>query len=92
MRIEAYTQLSKLYNTEKTNNIKQDIKTSKNDKIEISQQGLDYQVAKKAVAESIDVRDGLVNQYKSAIQAGEYSISAKEFANKVIESYNKNFM
>lgn len=89
MRIDAYTQISQLYNTEKTNKIKETGKTSKNDKVEISQQGRDYQVAKKAVAETSDIREDLVAKYKSEIESDEYNVNASDFANKVIESYNK---
>jgi negative regulator of flagellin synthesis FlgM len=90
MRIEAYNQISQIYNTEKTSNVKQNNKISKNDKLEISQQGRDYQIAKKAVADSADVREDLVAKYKAQIQSGEYNVSASDFASKVIESYNKH--
>ena len=89
MRIDAYTQITQVYSTEKKNNIKQNIKTTKNDEVEISQQGRDYQIAKKAVADTSDVREDLVAKYKSEIQSGKYDVSANDFANKVIESYNK---
>lgn len=89
MRIDAYTQISQLYNTEKKNNVNQIIKTSKNDKVEISQQGRDYQIAKKAVTESSDVREDLVTKYKSEIESDTYDVSGNDFANRVIESYNK---
>jgi len=89
MRVEAYTHISQLYAAEKKSGIKQDIKTTKNDKVEISQQGRDYQIAKKAVAEVSDVREDLVTKYQSAIQSGSYDVSGSDFANKVIESYNK---
>ncbi|PXV90227.1 FlgM family anti-sigma-28 factor [Lachnotalea glycerini] len=89
MRIEAYNQISQVYNTEKANNIKQNMKASQNDKLEISQQARDYQIAKNAVAQTDDVREDLVAKYKAEIQSGEYEVSADDFANKVIESYNK---
>lgn len=89
MRIEAYTQISQLYNTEKKNNVNQTIKTGKNDKVEISQQGRDYQIAKKAVADVSDVREELVAKYKSEIESGTYDVSGNNFANRVIDSYNK---
>jgi negative regulator of flagellin synthesis FlgM len=89
MRIDAYTQITQVYSTEKKNNIKQNIKTTKNDEVEISQQGRDYQIAKKAVADTSDVREDLVAKYRSDIQSGKYDVSANDFANKVIDSYNK---
>lgn len=89
MRIEAYNQINQIYGTEKANSIKQSIPAGKNDKLEISQQGFDYQIAKKAVADIEDVREELVNKVKSQIQSGSYDVSSDDFANKVIESYNK---
>lgn len=89
MRIEAYNQINQIYNTEKTNKLKQSVKTGSNDKVEISQKGRDYQIAKKAVADTADVREDLVEEYKDKIQSGNYNVSAGDFANKVIESYNK---
>lgn len=89
MRIESYNQINQIYNSEKTKSINQTAKVSKNDQLVISQSGLDYQIAKKAVAESADVREDLVNKLKTKIQSGDYQVSADDFANKVIESYNK---
>ncbi len=89
MRIEAYSQINQLYNTEKKNNVTQTGKTSKNDQLEISQQGRDYQIAKKAVAESSDIREDLVTKYKSEIESGTYDVSESDFANRVIDNYNK---
>lgn len=89
MRIEAYNQINQIYNTEKTNKLKHSVKTGSNDKVEISQKGRDYQIAKKAVADTADVREDLVEEYKAKIQSGNYNVSAGDFANKVIESYNK---
>lgn len=89
MRIEAYNQITQLYNTDKTSVVKQEAKTSNNDKLEISQFGRDFQIAKEAVAKTSDVREDLVSEYKTKIQSGEYDVSGEDFANKVIESYNK---
>lgn len=89
MRIEAYNQINQIYNPEKTNKLKQSVKTGSNDKVEISQKGRDYQIAKKAVADTADVREDLVEEYKAKLKSGNYNVSAGDFANKVIESYNK---
>lgn len=89
MRIESYHKINKLYTSEKTSGVKQNIATSKNDKLEISQTALEYQIAKKAVSEIEDVREELVSKVKNKIESGNYNVSADDFANKVIESYNK---
>ena len=89
MRIESYQKINKLYTSEKTSGVKQNTVTSKNDKLEISQTALDYQIAKKAVSEVEDVRDELISKVKNKINSDGYSVSADDFANKVIDSYNK---
>lgn len=92
MRIEAYSQINKIYNTEVTKSVKNATKKNGNDKLEISQVGRDYQVAKNAVAESSDVREDLVAEYKRRINAGEYNVSASDFANKLIEKFNSQMI
>lgn len=89
MRIEAYHKLNQIYKSDKTNGMTQATASSKNDKLEISQQGLDYQIAKKAVADTKDTRAELVNRLKSEIKTGSYHVSEEDFASKVIENYNK---
>lgn len=89
MRIEAYSQINQRYSSEKASTIKQNTPSGKNDKFEISQQARDYQVAKKVVADSTDIREDLVEKIKSQVKAGTYQVSADDFASKVIESYNK---
>lgn len=89
MRIESYHKINKLYTSEKTSKVKQNVVASKNDKLEISQTAIDYQIAKKAVSEIEDVREALVSKVKNKIESENYNVSADDFANKVIESYNK---
>lgn len=88
MRIEAYSQISQLYNKEVTKSVKSTVKQNNNDKLEISQTGRDYQVAKSAVAAGSDVREDLVAEYKRKINSGEYNVTASDFADKLIAKFN----
>lgn len=89
MRIESYHKINKLYTSDKTSGVKQNTVSSKNDKLEISQTALDYQIAKKAVSEIEDVREELVSKVKNKIDSKSYNVTADDFASKVIDSYNK---
>lgn len=89
MRIEAYNQVAQISNTSKVSRT-QSTKSAagSRDELSISQAGLDYQVAKKAVAESSDVRTDKVAALKQQIENGSYKVSADDFASKLIEKYN----
>lgn len=89
MRIESYNQINQIYSAEKANSIKQNAIKGKNDQLQISQTGLDYQIAKKAVANTNDVREELVDTLKAKVQADNYKVSDDDFVNKVMERYQK---
>lgn len=92
MRVENIQRVAQLYNSKtiKKSNKTADADTS--DHLEISQTGRDYQIAKKAVKETDDVREDLVQDIKNRMENGEYSISGNEFAAKVIDRYNQFMM
>ena len=54
MRIEAYTQVQKLYDTKKTAKTQLKDKVGASDQLQISSFGKEIQIAKQAVAESSD--------------------------------------
>ena len=86
MRIDAFNQVTQLY---KTNSTKKTYKTSNAqaaDKLEISQIGRDYQIAKNAVAAAPDVRADKVNAIKQQLASGTYNVSMEEVADKLINS------
>lgn len=88
MRIENIQRVAQMYNkTIKKTNKTSDINTS--DQLEISQAGRDFQIAKKAVNKTDDIREDLVNDIKNRMDSGEYNVSADEFASKVIDRYNQ---
>ena len=87
MRIEAYNKVSNIYQTatvKKTEKVKT---TATYDQVEISRQGQDYQVAKKAVKDAKDVRMDRVNDIKSRMASGTYNVTMKEVADKLVDSY-----
>lgn len=87
MRIDAFNKISELY---KANNVKGSAKVNKgsfSDKLEISQLGKDYQVAKQVVARTPDVREAKVNEIKQRMEAGTYHVEIEELADKMIDQY-----
>ena len=89
MRIDAYNQVNMVYATAGKTQLKKTAKTSTTeDKLEISQLGRDYQVAKAAVAQADDVREDRVAAVKEHYASGQYNVSANKLAAKLIEKYN----
>jgi negative regulator of flagellin synthesis FlgM len=87
MRIDAFNKVSQLY---KANSVKSTAKTNSSsfsDKLEISQLGKDYQVAKQIVAQTPDVREDKVNEIKQRLDAGTYDVSNEEVADKLVKAY-----
>ncbi len=89
MRIEAYNQIAGLYKTSKTTKASGSYGVGGRDEVQISQAGRDFQIAKKAVAQSPDIREDKVALLKTKIESGEYQVSAGDFASKLIEKYNQ---
>ena len=84
MRIDAYNQVNMVYAAAGSAQVKKSAKTSATeDKLEISQLGKDYQVAKAAVAQADRVEE-VRKQYES----GKYSVSANKLAAKLMEKYS----
>lgn len=89
MRIEAYTQVQQLYKTNKAAKTAKAESVSQKDAVEISSIGKDYQIAKKAVSETADIRESKLASLKADIQAGTYHVSGNSFAEKVIAKYDE---
>ena len=89
MRIENIQMVAQLYDKKSISKQKKTSDAGSTDQLEISQAGKDFQVARKAVKESEDVREDLVKEIKSRINSGEYSVSGEDFAAKVIDRYNQ---
>ena len=84
MRIDAYNQVSKLYQSTKVKSVQPVKKSAISDAFEISQAGKDYQTVTQAVKEAADIREDKVNKIKEQLASGTYHVTGEEFANKIV--------
>ena len=89
MRIENIQRVAQLYDKKRVAKTNKVSENDTSDQLEISQAGRDFQIAKKAVLGAEDVREDVINDIKNRIDNGEYSVSADDFAAKVIDRYNQ---
>lgn len=89
MRIEAYNQIASMYKATKPAKAQGSSQVGSKDVVQISRAGMDYQVAKQAIAQAPDVRMDKVAELKGRIASGEYQVSADDFASKLIAKYNQ---
>lgn len=89
MRIEAYNQVNSVYQTNKVLKAEKVSKSSATDAVHISSVGQDYQIAKKAISETSDVRAEIVNSIKKRMETGTYEVSSESFADKLMEKMNE---
>ena len=89
MRIDAYSQIQQVYQTQKPQKTTSTAKTTKSfaDNLQISSIGKDIQTAKQAVASAPDVREEITAPLKASIAAGTYNVSSESFADKLLEKY-----
>lgn len=86
MRIEAYNAINQVYQTNSKMVTKTNATAGSNDKFEISQTAKSYQVAKQAVSAASDIREDKVAEIKAKMASGTYTVSAEDFADKVLDS------
>lgn len=90
MRIDSFAQIQSMYNLGKNNKqVKSDSTKSFSDQLQISSIGKDIQTAKAAVANVSGVREDLVNDIKSRIDAGTYSVDSDSLAEKLFAKYSR---
>ena len=87
MRIEAYNQVTQIYNSSRPSMTKSTDSVKKRDEVQISRTGRDYQVAKQAVAAAPDIREDRVIQVKGRMASGNYKVDNGDFAAKLLEKY-----
>lgn len=87
MRIDAYNAISQVYQTNTNYKTKATGAAAGTDKVEISQFGKDFQIAKESIAQAPDVREDKIADIKAMMSAGTYNISGMDFANKVVEDF-----
>lgn len=92
MRIDAYNQVSQIYQTQKAAKAQKAYKATGSlagtDQLQISQTGQDYQIAKQAVAGASDIREDIVAQMKEKVTQGSYNVDTEDFASKLLSKYN----
>lgn len=91
MRIDAYNQVSQIYNTNSKLKAQKTAKAGMRDQVEISEFGKIYQTTKNAVNEAPDIREEKVAELKSKIDDGTYEVSNESFAEKLLEDYGGLF-
>ncbi len=89
MRVDAFAQIQSMYNLgNKNKQVKTETTKSFSDQLQISSIGKDLRTAKQAVASSADVREDLVADIKSKIDAGTYSVDSDSLAEKLFAKLN----
>lgn len=84
MRIEAYNAVSQVYQSNTKPVAKTNTVSKTNDQLEISQTAKNYQVAKQAVSTAPDIREDKVADIKAKMASGTYTVSAQDFADKIL--------
>jgi len=85
MRIDGVRNPYEVYQTQRTNNVARLSRAEeKKDIVALSEQAKDYQVAARALKEVPDVRQDKVNEIQSKIESGNYNVSSKDIAAKLL--------
>jgi len=87
MRIETYSQIPKVYQSQKISRPQKSGTVAAADSVQISNLGKDFQTAKAAVAASPDIREDVTASIKSKMKDGSYKVDAESFADKLMMKY-----
>ena len=89
MRIEAYSQIQQIYNTNRTTKTQEKNHVHPTDQLQISSMGRDMQIAKEAARAASDIREEVTAPLKASIEAGTYHVSTESFADKLFSEYEE---
>lgn len=89
MRIEAYSQIQQIYNTNRTTKTQEKKNVRPTDQLQISSMGRDMQIAKEAARVASDIREEVTAPLKASIEAGTYHVSTESFADKLFSKYEE---
>ena len=89
MRIEAYSQIQQIYNTNRTTKTQEKKNVHPTDQLQISSMGRDMQIAKEAARAASDIREEVSAPLKASIEAGTYHVSTESFADKLLSKYEE---
>lgn len=84
MRIEAYSQIQQVYQSQKAAKPQTNAKKGFADQLQISSMGKDIQTAKAAVKNAPDIREDIIAPIKEQIQNGSYEVDPASFADKLL--------
>ncbi len=87
MRIDAFNKISELYTAGSVKAAAKAKTANFSDKLEISEMGKGYQIAKQAVTRTPDVREEKVRDIKERIEAGTYNVSIQDVVDKLVDQY-----
>jgi len=89
MRVDAFNAISQVYSTGKSTGVKSAKKTSTSgrDEVQISSFGRDYQVAKKAVSDTSDIREDKVAEMKAKYAGSDVQVDVDDFASKLLAKF-----
>lgn len=87
MRVEAYNQVSQLYQATKPKKVTKSTGNTVTDQYQVSRSGRDYQTAKNAVNNAPDVREDKVKEYKEKLNSGTYNISSQEISEYMVSKF-----
>jgi negative regulator of flagellin synthesis FlgM len=86
MRIEPYTQVQQLYESQKADKVQKTESVPHADKLQISSLGRDFQIAKAAIEAAPDIREDVTKPIKERILNGTYSVEPGSFAEKLLQN------
>ena len=92
MRIGTYNMISQIYGNTDTKKTKASGATGSGsflDQVSFSSMGKDMQTAKTALGNTPDVRESKIQDLKRRVDNGTYDVSVDDFAQKLLDSYNK---
>ncbi len=87
MRVEAYANINQLYQASKPMKLQKQDGGKKNDTLEISNFGKEYNIAKKAALDAPEIREDKISAIKNAMANGTYPTSSEYVADKLLEKY-----
>ena len=87
MRVDAFSKISQIYQSNTVKRTQRQSKASKTDKIEISNFGQSLAIAKQAVSDAPDIRADRVACLKEQISNGTYNVSDEEIADKIVGGF-----
>lgn len=85
MRIDAYMQVSQIYNSSKPKQAGTSGIRSASDTLEISNFGKDFHIAKQAAKEVPEVREDKVQMFKEQLESGTYNVSIEDIAGSLAD-------